>query len=1188
MRKSISALKSRRRQRLAVDVLEDRQLLSTISVNTTADDTTAASTMSLREAIEVSNGTVAVSSLSTQQQAQVSGAVGSTNTIDFNIPTTDSGYDATTGVWTIALKSGLPTISTNAAIIDGYTQPGAAENMKERGDNAKLAIAISGTGAGTIVGLTIGQSGSEVRGLDVENFGYAGILVTAAGNAQVSGCFIGTDPSGETAAPNATGLIIQNSSNLIGGPNVDDRNVISGNAGYGILIPDQSGNPLNIEPTGNVIENSYIGTDATGTTALGNAYSGIYDSGSGNTYGSNQPNVGNVISGNKAGGLKAGGSITIEGNFVGTDATGEVALGNLGGFPGIYTSQDIGGPPVLSTIITNNVVSDNNSGGIEVDGGSQESQATCDIASNRIGTDANGTVAMGNGGVGLNVASVANASIINNVISANHVGLQYSQFDTLAQNGVIAGNMIGTDVTGQVALGNTGPGIILENAQTNVIGAAGTKGSANVIAYNGGDGIDVEGGEQDNLSGNSIFNNGGSGIKLTSQANHSAVPPALTFAAGAGSGTLTITMNAAPNTAYIVEYFSNLTAPAPGHEQGQTFAGAVTITTDGSGQGTYSVIKPNSFYSAFATDPSGNTSAFVAATTAQALPTSQTSVSSTANPSTVGQSVTFTAVVSAPSFQGTPTGTVTFTVDGQAQTPVTLALVGGSDEAQFTTSTLTAGSHTVSASYSGDKNVSPSGGSPLAQTVNAPALKASTTSVQSSVNPSTTGELVTFTAIVSAPTFQGTLTGTVTFTIDGHAEAPIQLTLVGASGDAAFSTSTLSEGLHTVSASYSGDSNVSASSGSLPTQSVQAPALLPSTTTLESSHDPSTLGQAVTFTAVVTAPSYEGTPSGKVTFTIDGQAQTPVNLGVVGDTDEARFTTSTLSAGSHTVSASYSGDSNVSASTGSLPTQTVNAPVLPTTTTTLASSVNPSTVGQPVIFTAVVSPSGSTGTPSGSVTFTIDGVSVAPVPLQLLGGSEQAALSIASLAEGRHTISAAYTGDSSFAASAVTSPLVEMVKAVTSPAVDGPKVESVQRFGIHMQPTVLEVRFNEAIDPVSAVNLRNYRITGPAGHSVQISSAVFDAATNTVTLRPADRINLHHTYHLTLVGVGPDGIKSTQGELLDGANTGSADSNYTATLTWRNVVFTPAEIKKYIDPLLAKPAGALNHHFQASNRPRLR
>ena len=65
-----------------------------------------------------------------------------------------------------------------------------------------------------------------------------------------------------------------------------------------------------------------------------------------------------------------------------------------------------------------------------------------------------------------------------------------------------------------------------------------------------------------------------------------------------------------------------------------------------------------------------------------------------------------------------------------------------------------------------------------------------------------------------------------------------------------------------------------------------------------------------------------------------------------------------------------------------------------------------------------------------------------------------------------------------------------------------------------MQPTVLVVSFNEALDPASAENLSNYAITDPAHRSVRINSAVFDAATDTVTLRPADRINLHHTYHL--------------------------------------------------------------------------
>src|SRR5208282_4823595 len=100
-----------------------------------------------------------------------------------------------TGAWTIAVgQFPLPTISTNAAIINGYSQPGASKNTLAQGDNAKLTIALSGLTAGAINGLTVGQQGSQVLGLDVENFSEAGVLITAGGNVQVAGCFIGTDP----------------------------------------------------------------------------------------------------------------------------------------------------------------------------------------------------------------------------------------------------------------------------------------------------------------------------------------------------------------------------------------------------------------------------------------------------------------------------------------------------------------------------------------------------------------------------------------------------------------------------------------------------------------------------------------------------------------------------------------------------------------------------------------------------------------------------------------------------------------------------------------------------------------------------------------------------------------------------------------------------------------------------------
>jgi hypothetical protein len=344
------------------------------------------------------------------------------------------------------------------------------------------------------------------------------------------------------------------------------------------------------------------------------------------------------------------------------------------------------------------------------------------------------------------------------------------------------------------------------------------------------------------------------------------------------------------------------------------------------------------------------------------------------------------------------------------------------------------------------------------------------------------------------------------------------------------------------------------------------------------------VGQQVTFTAIVSAQGFQGTPTGAVTFTIDGQAQKGVSLAVVGGKDEAQFVTSTLAAGQHTVSAAYSGDANVSPSSASMPTQVVNAPNAATTTTTVASSLSPSTVGQQVTFTAVVSPGSGSGAPSGTVTFTIDGKSQAPVSLRDVNGRELATLSVSTLTAGKHTVSAAYSGNSAFAASAAASPLVQTVNPV-SPNGDGPTVSSLQRFGIHMQPTVLVLNFNDGLDPTSAQDINNYKIVGPAGNTVAIESVTFDPKANSVTIRPKGRINIHHPYHLTVVGTGATGVRDTDGRLLDGTNNGRPGSNYSGTLTWGNVMWTQAEAKKYLPYFLNKEnkvkshPSPLNHRF---------
>jgi hypothetical protein len=1164
MKRTTSTLK-RRRRRFSLEVLEERQLLATITVNTTADDTTADSTLSLREAIEISNGALAVTSLSAQEQSQVTGAVGNSNTIDFNIPTTDSGYNQVTGVWTIVpAVSALPAISTNAAIIDGYSQPGSSKNTLARGDNAKLTIALK-SGFSGFDGLTLGQPGSEVTGLDIEKF-QNGVVITAAGNAQVAGCFIGTDPTGEAAAGNFYGVALQNSSNLIGGPSVGDRNVISGNNGAGIYVPDKTSNPLNMTPTGNMVENNIIGLDAAGTKVLSNGQSGVSDFGSGDTYGGATAGLGNVVSGNGEVGIGASGSVTIENNYVGTDVTGNVALGNgpgASGGTGILDG-DLLHVMAINSIISDNLVSGNNTG-ISVFP-AIGSQTTYTIANNLIGTNAAGTGALGNIGVGLKLTSVQNATVQDNVISDNYDGIDLTTSTpvTQLQHDVFLGNLIGTDKTGTVPLGNKGTAFSIDPGSGITIGGTGP-GEGNVIAYNTF-GLIVDTGQQDQITQNSIFGNIGApgypppGLIVATTANQSIAAPGLTFTPGAGgSGTLAGTLTEAPNTTYVVEVYSNPSAQAASQAQGQTFVKDVTVKTNGTGKGAFSLVVPNGFYTATATDPSGNTSQFSIAVGSATLPGTTTTVSSSLNPSPAGEPVTFTAIVAAPGYPGALTGTVTFVIDGKSQAPKSLSLIGGKEEASFVATNLAAGQHSVSATYSGDAHVSPSSGSLPTQTVTG--LPATTTTVSSSLNPSPAGEPVTFTAVVTAAGYQGALTGTVTFDIDGKSEAPKPLSASGGKEEAQFVATNLAAGQHSISATYSGDAHVSPSSGSLPTQTVTATSLQSTTTTLTSSQNPSTPDESVTFAAVVSPNGTAGIPTGSVTFTIDGVAQAPATLHVVSGTDLATISISTLSAGTHTVSATYAGDGTFAASAVSTPvTQVVQRLG---TTTTLVSSANPSKVGQSVTFTATVAPSSGTGAPTGAVTFTIDGIRQAPVPLYSESHGSAATFKISAFNGGAHTVSATYNGDAIFASSAVLSPIVQVVSV---PEGGGPTVTSVQRFGIHMDQTVLVLSFKDGLDRTSATNLNNYQITNAAGQTVGIQSAVFDAGSNTVTLRPTTRLNFHHQFHLTVIGTGPSGVRNMHGVLLDGANNGTPGTNYTCTLTRQNLVWTPFEIQQAHHP----------------------
>jgi Bacterial Ig-like domain (group 3)/FG-GAP-like repeat len=343
-------------------------------------------------------------------------------------------------------------------------------------------------------------------------------------------------------------------------------------------------------------------------------------------------------------------------------------------------------------------------------------------------------------------------------------------------------------------------------------------------------------------------------------------------------------------------------------------------------------------------------------------------LASSPNPSAYGQPVTFVATV--PSGE---LGTVTFNEGGT--TLKTVAISGTT--ASFTTSTLTAGSHDVTAAYSGDtSHGTPGATSPIVtQVVNivTPSLTVTTSGA------STYGDPVTITATLS---LSGP-TGTVVFT---SGTTNLGTGTVNTSGIATITTSVLPAGSGLITATYGGDGNYNNAVGST-TQSVAKRTVV---TSLISSINPSVVGSSVTFTDSLPT----GLSGGTVTF-----ANGATTLGVVpvsGTT--VAVTTSALPLGSDTITATYSGDANNNGSTASL-IQTVNK-ATPTVTVTTSGQ---STYGASVTITASVPPG-----PTGSITFSSGGVQLG---LGNLTTSGTVSIATTVLPVGSDTITANYSGD---------------------------------------------------------------------------------------------------------------------------------------------------------------------------------
>jgi hypothetical protein len=457
-------------------------------------------------------------------------------------------------------------------------------------------------------------------------------------------------------------------------------------------------------------------------------------------------------------------------------------------------------------------------------------------------------------------------------------------------------------------------------------------------------------------------------------------------------------------------------------------------------------------------------------------------IMSSANPSTVGQAVTFTGTVTPVSAGATPTGTITF-FDGSTAIGTPQTLVNGT--AAVTTSTLSQGFHTITITYSGDSNYAPENSSGMPQTVNASSKATTTTTVTSTPNPATSGQTVKFTASVTSTT-TGTITGTVQF-YDGSTVIGSAVTL--ASGSASYSTSTLSQGSHSITAVYSGDSTYGTSTSTALTQTISAGSKASTTAAVTSSLNPSTVGASVTLTAAV-ASSTSGTITGTVQF-YDGS--TAIGTPVTVASGAAQYSTTALSVGSHAITATYSGDSTYATSTSLALTQTVNSTTKSATTTAVNSSLNPSTVGANVTFTAIVI-SSTAGAITGTVQF-YDGGTALGSPVTVASGS--AMYSSSALAQGSHTITATYSGDANYQTS--TSPAItQIVNASTN-----------GDFSVSVTPSSLTIpaghsgSFNVAVAPVNgSTQTVSLSCTGlPA-------NAQCSFATNSVTLDGKDTVSV--------------------------------------------------------------------------------
>ena len=470
--------------------------------------------------------------------------------------------------------------------------------------------------------LIAGNGGEGVLAQGVDGLGVQGnrIGTNAAGTAALgnggSGVFVGVNPLNQVASQNVT----------IGGSSPGAGNVVSGNLGEGISVQGVNGV---------VIQGNRIGTDAMGTAAIPNRFAGIAvgrDSSlltpsSNIVIGGPDPNAGNVISGNFSNiVLLAVNGVTIQGNRIGTNAAGTIALDNRGF--GVFVGDDSPSQPrVFSTNVTiggatpnaGNVISGNPLAGVHLSG-----VIGATLQGNRIGTNAEGTATLSNSAEGVLVTNSSSNIVIGgavsgagNLISGNAgAGIRLGVVNQVA----VQGNRIGVGLNGTTALPNGGDGVNVEPGATPLTIGGVSAAASNVIAFNGGFGVKTQletGAPAPSVLGNAIFDNQAGGIGFDPLgAGAPPVAPVFTDFQFDAQGGVTLRGRVAgdPGGLARVEFFQENRTFTPQQAQGRFFLEALEIPLDAQGVGVFEVRRLaatfSELFTATTTTPTQGTSIF--------------------------------------------------------------------------------------------------------------------------------------------------------------------------------------------------------------------------------------------------------------------------------------------------------------------------------------------------------------------------------------------------------------------------------------------------------------------------------------------------------------------------------------------------------------------------------------------------